>query len=209
MCTVRTDNSAATYQAQEAARARADEEARAAAVRQGSSAIDSQFSRFDDDFYNQRGQTYMDYYQPQLDEQYEDALARLTFSLARAGTTNSSIAGDALADLQTQRDRELTSLNSSRDSDVANMRARVQDERSNLLAQLNATGDAEAAANAATTRATQLYSETPALVPLDGLFAGVGNTIGAYQTGLNQGSRLSSFTSALSNPRRQTATTIQ
>lgn len=209
MCRVKTDNSAAQFQAQEAARARAAEEARAAAIREGTASIDEEFEGFNDDFYDQRDQTYMDYYQPQLNEQYEDALARLTYSLARAGTTNSSIAGDALADLATRRDRELAALNAARDADVTNLRGRVQNEKSNLLAQLNATGDAEAAANAATTSSRQLFSDTPTLVPLDGLFSTIGNSIGAYQTGVTNGARLSGFSSSLSsNPRRAAASTI-
>jgi hypothetical protein len=209
MCKVSSNNSAAAFQAQEAARAREEEAARAASIQAGTAQIDEQFGRFNDDFYSQRGQTYMDYYQPQFDEQYNDALAQLTFSLARAGTTNSSIAGDALADLQTQRDRELTALNARRDADVNDFRTRVQNEKSSLVSQLNATADAEAAGNLATSRSSQLYSETPTLVPLDGLFSGVGSSIGAWNSGYNDGSRLSTFNSAISNPRQTTAVNIR
>eukprot|EP00752_Nemacystus_decipiens_P019185 g17241.t1 len=174
---------------QEAAQARAAEEARAAQIRQGSAAIDEQFSRFDDAFYDDRGEAYLDYYQPQLENQFQEAMNRLTFSLARAGTTNSSIAGKEIADLQSDYDLQLADLATRRDADVASLRGRIQDERSGLTSQLNQTGNAEAASSAALTRSQQLYDEAPQYVSLGDVFSAAGTGIGSYVSGVNDGSR--------------------
>lgn len=208
MCKPEVDGSSLVYQQQQAAQARAAEEARAAAIRQGEAAVNEQFGRFDDTFYAKRGEDYLGYYQPQLDEQYQDALANLTFALSRAGTTGSSIAGDAMGDLQKRRERELAALASSSSADTSSLQARIAAEKSNLISQLNATGNAEAASNQALTRSQQLYSETPQRVPLGDLFSGLGSSIGAYQTGFNGGSQLSAFQSTTANPRRVAATTV-
>lgn len=209
MCKTSSNNSAQVFQQQQAAAARAAEQARASQIRQGTAQIDEQFGRFDDGFYTQRHDDYLGYYQPQLDDQYDDALSALTFALARAGTTNSSIAGDAMSDLQKRREQELTSLASRAETDRAALQSRIQNEKSALVSQLNATGNAEAAGNSALTRASQLYDESPQFVPLGDLFGGIAGGIGSYQSGYNSGSRLSAFQSvAGSNPRRAAATTV-
>lgn len=212
VCRPKVDNSGAVFAQQQAAQARQAEAARAARVRQGMGAIDENFGRFDDGFYDQRGEAYMDFYQPQLTDQYNDALARLTYSLARAGTTNSSIAGDAMADLQKQREMALADLSAGREGDVSNLRSRVQSEKDNLVAQLNATGDADMAANQALTRTQNLYSDQPQFVSLGDLFGNIGNSIGAYRSGMNSGSRTGAFQQtagiSASNPRRPAGQTI-
>lgn len=204
----RVDNSAQRFAQQEAAQARATEQARAAQIRAGTASIDEQFGRFDDGFYDERGQAYLDYYQPQLANQFQDAMDQLTFSLARAGTTNSSVAGSAMADLRSQYDRELANLATGRDNDAANLRTRVQNERTTLLNQLNQSGNAEAASNSALTRSQQLYDESPNFVSLGDVFGAVGTGIGSYAAGVNDGSRLNAFRSITSNPRRAAAVNV-
>lgn len=203
MCKPKVDNSAAIYAQQQAAQARAAEEARAARIRQGSAAVDEQFSRFDDSFYDQRGQQFFDYHQPQLQRQYDDALADLTFALARAGTTNSSIAGQKMGDLRSRYDEQVASLATQRDSDVANLRSRVQDERSGVISQLNQTGDPDHAANMALTRSGQLYDQTPTQISLGDVFGQAAQGVGNYFAGQSSGNRLQAFNSiTANNPRR-------
>ena len=209
MCPPKSNNSAAAFQQQEATRARAAEQARAAQIRTGQGQIDQQFAGFNDDFYGQRETAFNNFYQPQLDESYNDALANLTFSLARAGTLNSSIAGQSRADLQKRKDEELAALSQRQSTDVNNLRTRVANEKSALTSQLNATGNSDAIANDATTRAGLLHSEDPQFVPIGDVFSGIGSSIGAWRGGFDDGSRTQAFNTTIGNARRPTSTVIR
>lgn len=88
----------------EAARIRAAEERRQQNIAQGQQEISSVFGQFNDDFFNQRQQAYMDFAMPQLDRQYQDQLRQLTASLARSGNLNSSLRGDLMGQLQREYD---------------------------------------------------------------------------------------------------------
>lgn len=132
---------------------------------------------FDDDFYNARKQSFIDYATPQLEDQYGDAQKELTYALARGGNLNSSARGEKLGDLQ-----KLYDLNKQQVADQAlsyetQARTAVEDARANLITTLNATGDAEGAASAALARSTAL-SQPAAYSPLSKLFADFTNTLG-------------------------------
>jgi hypothetical protein len=88
----------------EAARIRAEEERRQQNIAQGQREISSIFGQFNDDFFNQRQQAYMDFAMPQLDRQYQDQLRQLTASLARSGNLNSSLRGNLMGQLQREYD---------------------------------------------------------------------------------------------------------
>ena len=62
--------------------ARQEEAKRQARIAQGQRGIDSAFSGFNDEFYGNYGKQYSDYYNPQLNDQYSDAVKRLTLQLA-------------------------------------------------------------------------------------------------------------------------------
>ena len=190
-------------------RARRLEEERQQRIRDGKASIDEQFGRFDDSFFNQRGQAYMDYYTPQITDQYNDQLSQLIFALARAGTTNSSIAGDRMGDLARQRDLNIADVQAQRDNDESSLRNRVQNEKSSLTSQLNATGDAEAASTAATTRSTNLYDTTPNLISLGNVFDNFSSGVGNFMSGVNRGNEIRTFRNLTSsNPRRGSGATV-
>lgn len=132
---------------------------------------------FGDDFFANRKQAYLDYATPQLQDQYSDAQKQLTFALARTGNLNSSARSEKSGDLQ-----KLYDLNNQQIADQAlsyetQARNSVEDARANLIATLNATGDAEGAANSALARATAL-SQPAAYSPLSQLFADFTNGLG-------------------------------
>jgi hypothetical protein len=138
---------------------------------------------FDDKFYQNRRDAYMGYYQPQLDDKFKTARDELTYALARAGTLNSSMAGEKSDKLKQDYDVQQASVSSKADADVNQLKTRVAGEKSALVSQLNATGDASRAANEATSRTKAIYSEKPEYNPLGDIFAGVANAIGGYFTG--------------------------
>ena len=162
----------------EAKQARKDEEARQARIREGTTRVNGIFDgQFNDDFFNGRRDAYLDYAKPQLEDQYGDAQKELTYALARSGTLDSSIRGEKVGELQ-----KLYDLNSQQIADQAlasstSSRTAVEDARANLIATLNATGDAEGAANSAIARSAAL-SQPAAFDPITSLFVDFTNALG-------------------------------
>jgi hypothetical protein len=132
---------------------------------------------FDDAFYQKRRQAYIDYAKPQLDDQYGDAQKQLTFALARTGNLDSSVRGQKAADLQKQYDLNQQQIADQALASETDARNAVEDARANLIATLNATGDAEGAANSALARAAAL-SQPAAFSPLSSLFADFTSALG-------------------------------
>ena len=60
--------------------------------------IEKVFAQYDQDFYDKSGDAYLDYYEPQLDDQFKDGLKELQFALARGGRFGSSTEVDKKAD---------------------------------------------------------------------------------------------------------------
>lgn len=176
-----------------AAEARRREQERQAKLSQGMASIDRAFSGFNDDFYNQRQQAYVDYAMPQLNRQYGDALDNLTFALARSGLLESSVAarkqGDLNYDYQLQRqgvvDEGARLANQAR-SDIANA-------RSSVVSDLYATENPAAAAAAAQARA-RIATQQPTFSPLGALFQNITSGLAdwaenrAYSDGYRRGS---------------------
>lgn len=153
----------------EAARARADEQQRQNKIRQGSKNINAKFAQFDDDFFADRRQSYVDFARPQLDREFGEAGEQTLFGQARSGLLDSSVAGDQRADLQTAYDINLQDVVDKARSYETDARNSVESARASLLTTLNATGDAQAASQSAINRAGAL-SQGPAYSPLGQLF---------------------------------------
>jgi hypothetical protein len=94
----------------EADRLRQAEERRQQNISQGQQEISSAFGQFDDNFFNQRAQSFTDFAMPQLDRQYQDQMRQLTAALARSGNLNSSVRGDLMGQLQREYDTGKLSL---------------------------------------------------------------------------------------------------
>jgi hypothetical protein len=162
---------------------RAEEAARQARIRQGTEAIDKTFGQFGDSFYDQRRDAALNYFNPQFDQQYGDAKKALAYSLDSKGTTNSSIRAEKEAELQRAYDQNRR--------DVADKALSYSSQaRGDLVRTLNASGDADAAANNAVSRA-QMLSQPDSYNPLGQLFS-------TFVAGLGQQAQLERA-SALSN----------
>lgn len=181
----KVDNTIPNMMKQEAAAARKKEAERAAALKAGLASINTQFQGFGDDFYGGRRNAILDYYQPQLDDQMKKARDAMTFAFARAGTLNSTMAGDRSADLTKQYDLQKAGLVANAEGDAANLRNSVANQKSALISQLNATGDANQVANDALASTQQIYAQRPNYSPLGDIFGGaaqgIGNMINANQ----------------------------
>lgn len=182
----KVDTSAQEAQKKAAEEARRKEEERQQRITEGTAQIDETFGQFDDAFYDKFSGQFMDYYQPQLDDQFGDANDQLTFALARSGNLNSTHAADSRAELTSAYDDARAGILSEANAQTDGLRNSVTGEKSSLVAQLNATGDSERASNEATARASQLFNSAPTYNPLGDIFAGITSGYAAAQYGNQQ-----------------------
>lgn len=139
---------------------------------------------FDDDFYNKFTNAQLGYYMPQEDRQYTQAQSSLDASLARAGTLNSSIANQKLADLAYQDTMNKAQIQSSADTATAQLRDTVATDKNTAINQLYATENPSTAASTAAGLVGNVQLTTPQLNPIGQLFTpiaiGTGNAIAGY-----------------------------
>lgn len=117
----------------EAERLRQVETSRQQNITTGQGEIASLFSQFNDDFYNKRSQSYLDYAMPTLDRQYQDQVKSLTANLARTGNLNSSLRGDLMGQLQRQYDTGKLSLSDTANNYANEARANVAKAKTGLM----------------------------------------------------------------------------
>lgn len=167
----------------EAAMARQDEQQRQQRIREGTTRINGIFDGadgkpgFNDEFFAGRRQAYMDYATPQIEDQYDKAQRALTFDLARSGTLDSSIRASKFGELAKLYGTQKQQAADQALAHETQARTAVEDSRANLIATLNATGDAEGAANSAIARSAAL-SQPSQFSPLTNLFADFTGALG-------------------------------
>ena len=165
-------NDARTAREQEAARQRQIEEERQTRIGQGRSKIDENFAQFDDDFYNQRNQAYVDYASPELDKQYKDSMRSLVAALARSGNLQSSTRAEKFADLDEQyKQRKLDITNTGRDYSNQAKDA-VERSRAELITQNESLADPNAISGNALAR-SQSLAQLPTFSPLGSMLTDV------------------------------------
>ena len=155
-----------------AERQRQEEEARQARIREGKTNIENTFKGFDDDFYDTRRTSYLDYANPQLEDQFKDATRDLTLALARSGLLNSSAKARRFGDLQKQYDTQARAIADKATNYSNQARSAVGSAKDDLLRQNQSLADPTLAASSAQNRAENL-SQLPTFSPLGMLFAGV------------------------------------
>lgn len=149
---------------------------------------------FGDDFYNGQKQAYLDYADPQIDHQYGLAKDQTVYALDRSGLLDSLAGQKQNAELSTTNDQARLDAANEGQNVENQARSNVESTRSNLVAQLNATGDDQAAADAATRSAQSLY-QPQGFSPLGNAFASF--TSGLSNIGANSGNQYSGLINML------------
>lgn len=150
-------------------RARAEEEARQSRIREGSAKISETFGEFDDNFFSKRQKDYQAAMQPDVDRQFKEAQGNIMYGLARTGNLGSSERTRQLGVVGRERDAAALKV-ADKGLEYANQaRAQVEQSRTDLLNQLNATSDAQLASNQAANRMGVLRA-SPAFEGLGSLF---------------------------------------
>lgn len=139
---------------------------------------------FDDAFYAKQGQGYEDYALPQIDHQYGLAKDQEVYALARSGLLDSTAGQNENSELSRTNDQARIDVGNQAQNYENQSRSNVEQVRSNLVSELNATGDDQAAAAAATRQAQNLYQPV-GYSPLGDAFATF--TSGLSNIGANAG----------------------
>jgi hypothetical protein len=146
---------------------------------------------FNEAFFQKRAKDYVDYATPQLERQAADARKQLIFSLSRGGNLSSSAGFDKNADLDRDVNEQRIGVANEGLNQANQARTQVENLRSNVVSELNATGDDSAAAAAAIRNASNLNAPV-GFSPLGNLFQSFTNTLSAI--GSNPGNNFSGFT---------------
>jgi hypothetical protein len=153
---------------------------------------------FDDSFFDQRRQAYLDFANPQVDRQFGDAGDQLVFALSRAGTGQSSMAARRHADLRRDYDQERERVAMRAANEEGSARQAVSDERSRItsLVQSGARPDAVSAMLPSVAQALDIR---PNYGPVGPLFQSATAGIGAYQQGQAFGNTANSVNARYQN----------
>jgi hypothetical protein len=160
---------------------RADEVARQQRIAQGMTSINNTFDNpttgFTDKFYAGQKQAYMDYASPQIDHQYENAKNSEVYALSRSGLLDSTAGQRENSELSLTNDQARMDTANQAQNFENSARSNVENTRSNLVSQLNATGDNAAASAAAVRQAQNLYQPVG--------FSPLGNAFATFSQGLS------------------------
>lgn len=162
----------AEAQQRAAAQQRKEEQQRQQRIKAGTAAIDSTFAPFNDAFFAARGKAYTDFARPQLEEQFKTAREKLIYALARNGLSQSTVGADMFANLSKKYDTNRQVVEGRGIDEANKARMAAENNRSDLVAQLQATADPGAAARSAVAR-SRAVAATPGFDPLGNLFTNV------------------------------------
>lgn len=149
--------------------ARALEEQRQLRINEGLGAINKTFEQFNPAFYEQRKQDYIGYAMPQLYRQLANTNRQGFYGLANRGLTNSGAANQFGSNLGYEANVQKQGIADQAIGQAQQLRRDVEGQRSQLVAQLQASADPTTAAQQALASAGA-YSLPSTFAPLGNLF---------------------------------------
>lgn len=153
-----------------AAEARQQEQERQDRIRAGQGQIDAAFAQYDEPFYSTASQNYLDYYNPQLDDQYDKARRDVAFGLARSGLSESTAAADKYAELDKAKGTAAQQIAGGASDYAQGLRNKVESSKSSLY-DLNTSAADPTAISSRLSAATQDLSAPTTFSPLGEVFA--------------------------------------
>lgn len=140
---------------------RKEQRAREEQLRQGTQAIDRQFSSFGPGFYDARAKAYERFALPTLADEYQRANQGLGYRMAGQGLFRSSVNEAARANLGRTVSQQKRSIADEGIRQGQALRGEVEQNRSNLLNQLYATNNPSLAQSQAIAAASNFSSPSP------------------------------------------------
>jgi hypothetical protein len=165
--------------------ARQQEDDRQARINQSMSNIAGKFSGYNDDYYNKYKQGVLDYYTPQVADQYKKAQDQTLYALARSGALGSSTQATETANLAKQNDIAMGNVRNKADQEAANQRANIAGQRSKIEAQASTAEDPSIAESQAVNATKNINLDQPDNSALGNVFTlatiGTANALKGYQ----------------------------
>ena len=184
------DNSGAIAAQQEATRE--------ANIKTGQSNIDSAFTQYDDPYYAGITSNYENYYDPQIDVQYKDAVDKLTEQLGQQGILQSSEGNRQLGELAQKEGQTLQSIADQGIAAANTAKQQVASTKQNLYQLNQNAADPSLAASQAATAASSAVSPIT-FSPIANAFSGLLGQ-GTNALALQSGQNVSGFGSFLPLP---------
>lgn len=154
---------------------------RQARIKEGAALINSQFdSKFNDQFYGDFQKSFLDFFTPQLDDQFNAARGDVISALTNRGNLKSSAGIRMLQDVEKKNATERNLLANRAQDEASNLRSGVENERANLFSLNESSADPERLAPLVTSSATALTAPQ-AFTPLEGVFASVLDNVTRFQ----------------------------
>lgn len=154
--------------------AQQQENRRQKAITQGTASINSAFSGFNPQFYNQRQQAYVDYALPQLAQQYQTNRNQVGFNLANRGLLGGSAAQSQLSQLNLANKQGAQNISDSGLAQAQQLQQQIEGQKNQLLGQLYQSADPSGAAASATSTAAG-FAQPSVFQPLANQFGNIAN----------------------------------
>jgi hypothetical protein len=139
--------------------------------------INDIFGQFNDAFYNKRRDSYLDYANPQLSDQYADAHKQLTYALDRNGTLDSTARTGQEANLSKLYGAGKTGISNQALDYENSARNNISNAKSDLVNELVSTGDNVQVSNDASSRAIAA-SQPDVYSPVSNVFSAFTGALG-------------------------------
>ena len=153
------------------AQAKQAEMDRKSGISSGRLAVDNTLAGFDDKYFDGIAKTVESYYQPQLDEQFNDAGKQLTYKLGRQGILKSTAANDRRTKLQGKYDIERAGITNKAADAAAQARENVNSVKTQLYNYAESSADPAAVSARVAGENARLRSFAPETTPLGQVFA--------------------------------------
>lgn len=141
--------------------ARAEEAARQQRIKTGTAAIDSTFSSFTPEFFEQRAQDYTNAAMPTLTQEHNRTKNSLGYALAERGLLNSSTRDQRENSLEAELNKQKRIIGDTGLGQANDLRQKVESSRNEIYSQLLASADPAQASAAALRQSSALSSPSP------------------------------------------------
>lgn len=163
-------------------------------VKIGQIGIDRNFEKFNDQYYDGYKTDYNSHYMPQIDDQYSQAVDKMTAQLANRGVLESSAGAGGFAELGKQNAQARIDV-ANEGLDAANkLRGQVAQSKSNLYNLNEASANPQAVNAQAVGQATSIVAP-PQYSPLGQIFATTLSNFAPFARNVNSNQKYSSYTS--------------
>lgn len=166
---------------QETERQEAEKQAK---ISQGRSNIDSAFSQFNDDYYNNYAKEYTDYYNTDIDQQYATARDQLMAALASRGMLDSSVGASQTGKLEERYKNERSAIANRASDEVNSLKGSVAQQKAALYQTNDSAANPDDIATQATGAVTSIAAGKERSA-LGQIFADILSSYGGYTSAKN------------------------